>query len=554
MKAKLGGAALLVLQLSAHCWAYHYRTVVLTGEAAQGTTAGITFSGFSNPAINDAGQVAFHAEVTGPGVSHTNPETDSGLWSEGGGMLRKLVRSGDAAPFVSPPSTFSGSGDARINAAGRSAFNVFIRPGGQQAIYSEGTGSLELVAVSGQQAPGMAAGITFDEFSSEPVLNELGQTAFTSVVDDPSTSDVVEGLWTNREGPLTLVARTGDVMPGTSAILESLGLVLLNDAGRIAFQGTTSGLSIFGDQAAWTDAGGTLTEVARKGGQASGFPSGVTYQFLSSLDIDINNAGHLAFSGPISGPGVVAGWASGRDLSAPTVSWFRVATRRRAAPRGRFSQPFRTKRLMAPAVFRSPPCLPAENTTDANDLSVWRELGSSFELVAREGSQAPGSPPGVVFDDFNKSGGPVGPPFANTAGQLAFPAHLKGPGVSSASNLGIWVTDLAGHLVLVAREGDLFDVNDDPLVDDFRTIRTVDIARLSTAGEDGRESALNDLGQLVIALSFTDSTAGVFVFETAVPEPASAMLMAMAFIASFSVARRGIDQRNLNRLVHGERS
>ena len=50
---------------------------------------------FRGPVINDAGQVAFRANLAGSGVDSTN---NQGIWSEGSGSLALVARTGSAAP------------------------------------------------------------------------------------------------------------------------------------------------------------------------------------------------------------------------------------------------------------------------------------------------------------------------------------------------------------------------------------------------------------------------------------------------------------------------
>ncbi|MEO0586928.1 MAG: PEP-CTERM sorting domain-containing protein [Planctomycetota bacterium] len=53
-------------------------------------------------------------------------------------------------------------------------------------------------------------------------------------------------------------------------------------------------------------------------------------------------------------------------------------------------------------------------------------------------------------------------------------------------------------------------MNDDPLIDDFRTVDDLDFIGAYGPGE-GRGSGFNDLGQITFAADFTDGTYGVFI-------------------------------------------
>src|SRR5690606_32689513 len=103
----------------------------------------------------------------------------------------------------------------------------------------------------------------------------------------------------------------------------------------------------------------------------------------------------------------------------------------------------------------------------------------------------------------------------------------------------IWVTDLTGALHLVAREGNLFDVNSDPTIEDLRTIRSTELEWYSGGGEDGFGSSFNNSGELAFALEFTDFTAGAFIVSTAIPEPTTIVLIG-SVCAGLVIMRRAI--------------
>src|SRR5262245_13362560 len=84
-----------VLLIACAARAANVRTVALTGQQAPGTPSGANFYGFFVPVINNAGQTAFNAWITGSGVDGTNY---IGIWSEGSGNLALAVREGSQAP------------------------------------------------------------------------------------------------------------------------------------------------------------------------------------------------------------------------------------------------------------------------------------------------------------------------------------------------------------------------------------------------------------------------------------------------------------------------
>lgn len=84
-----------------------------------------------------------------------------------------------------------------------------------------------------------------------------------------------------------------------------------------------------------------------------------------------------------------------------------------------------------------------------DDEGIWLGSPGSVRLLAREGDQAPGTPPGVEFIGLSSAAVRL-----NDAGQVAFAGSLVGPGVNRTNDRGIWLGSLPENLALVAREGD----------------------------------------------------------------------------------------------------
>ena len=60
---------------------------------------------YFSPTLNNAGQTAFFANLTGSGVDATN---DLGIWSEGTGSLALVAREGSHAPGTPSGVNFNG--------------------------------------------------------------------------------------------------------------------------------------------------------------------------------------------------------------------------------------------------------------------------------------------------------------------------------------------------------------------------------------------------------------------------------------------------------------
>jgi hypothetical protein len=408
---------------------------------APGTAAGVNFATFNNPVLNDAGRVAFDATL------NTAGSVNAGIWSEGNSGLNLVARRGSAAPGAG--ANFLNLFPPSLGEAGHTTFRAQLAGPGvttanDDGVWAEKAGVLTLMARAGSQAPGVPAGLNFDHFPQPPIMiNATGQIAFRGFLNGAGvTADNDVGIWSERAGGLTLVAREGGDVPGdASADFTFIGDPVANRLGQTAFVALLFSPAI-NNAAVMSEGGGTLAIAARKGSQAPGAPAGVSFaNFSSPL---LNGEGHAAFTAGLSG-----------------------------------------------------------GVTTSTDSGIWSQRGGALNLVAREGAQAPGAPAGVNFSAFANSA-------LNSASQMAFTATLTGAGVTAANDGGIWVQGLAGDLRLVAREGDQLEVA--PGVS--RTIAELHFAG-GVSTEDGRRIGLNDRGEVAFLATFTDSSSGIFVSDVA---------------------------------------
>jgi hypothetical protein len=371
--------------------------LVLRGSQAAGAPNGVNYNQIFAPVMNAAGQSAFFATLTGSGVDSTNFR---GIWSEGSSNLGLVVRSGSPAPGTPSGVVFGGFSSAPVlNAAGRTTFDAFLTGSGvnstnSDGIWSEGSGTLTLVARSGSHAPSTPNGVDFDNFDA-PVLNAAGKTAFRATLTgtgvDSSNDD---GIWSDVSGSLDLVVRAGSQAPGTSngVVFDGIGLPVINSAGKVAFFALLagSGVDSSNDRGIWTVAAGNFDLVVRSGDAAPGTSNNV--RFASVFSPLLNAAGQTAFISTLTGTGI----------------------------------------------------------NNTNYLGIWSEGSGTLELVARSGSQAPGAPNGVNFESFNAIA-------FNALGQTAFLASITS-GEIFARDHGIWATDVNGTLRLIAQTGHMLEV------------------------------------------------------------------------------------------------
>ena len=257
------------------------RTVALSGQSASDMPSGVNYSSLSSPALNDSGQTAFYATLVGEDVEEAN---NQGIWSEGSGSLAIVIRTGSPAPGTPSGVNFSGLGSPTLNDSGQTAFFAFAD---RQGIWSEGFGSLGLVARGGDPAAGTAGvinPINYGEFGSLS-LNNAGHSAFSarliSISGPLSIPGNDKGSWSDRTGSTALVIRAGDQAPGAPLgvkfgyALTSLGSTdelspVLNNAGQIAFltRLVGTGVTSSNNRGVWSEGSGSLAMVARSGNQA----------------------------------------------------------------------------------------------------------------------------------------------------------------------------------------------------------------------------------------------------------------------------------------------
>lgn len=519
------------------------RTVALSGQSAPGTANGVIFGNFipvrlgdflRGPVVNDVGQAAFRGFLNGTGVTDSNNQA---IWSEGSGTLALVARAGSHAPGTPTGVNYIDFDHDSIvlNDTGQTAFVADLTGSGVQdsnrrGIWSEGSGSLSLVARRGSQAPEAPGGANFENFL-RPVLNNAGQTAFTAFLSGIGVDDINNiGVWSGTSGNLALVAQKGSQAPGMPSGVSFAGfnLPVLNDSGYTAFSASLagSGVDSTNSRSLWSEGSGSLTLLARSGFQAPGAPSGAVFfgsttnpAFSQPL---LNNAGQSAFWARLTGGGVASGttgiWSEGSGSLAL------VAVSGDQAPGVPGGANLNLSVSDESIVLNSAGRTAFYAGYGSSGRGIWSEGSGSISLVARSGQQAPGAPTGVTFSGFSDTSIVL-----NEAGQTAFVASLSG-----GNGGGIWATDRTGVLQLIARTGQLLEVAPGDL-------RTTSNLRFNggTGNSDGRPSGFSNRGQLTFFARFTDGSEGIFVSNlVTIPEPSSLSLIAIGLIATSAQRRR----------------
>ncbi|MBL9118218.1 MAG: hypothetical protein JNJ83_24645 [Verrucomicrobiaceae bacterium] len=146
--------------------------------------------------------------------------------------------------------------------------------------------------------------------------------------------------------------------------------------------------------------------------------------------------------------------------------------------------------------------------SSTNNDGVWYHDGSftigsplaSYSLIAREGSQPPGTTTGTQWKAFTSVALP------NGRKPLFYATLVVGPGgVTTASDTGIWAVDSLGQVKKLIQEGDAFGSS---TVKSFKAL-------LPLTGSPAQTRSFNNNGEVVMQV--TDAAGGTHLLHVAVP-------------------------------------
>ncbi len=136
----------------------------------------------------------------------------------------------------------------------------------------------------------------------------------------------------------------------------------------------------------------------------------------------------------------------------------------------------------------------------SSSTGIWTDVSGSLALVARQGSPAPGAG-GATFASFLALCLPE-------AGGIVFAARLKG--TPKSADVGVWVSDAAGHMELVERES--FHVSTGSGTKQIRKLDFLPLTPLT--GGDSR--GFSEDGTLAMRATYSDKSKGVIVIGRSV--------------------------------------
>jgi len=509
-----------------------FQKIVLTGDLVPSEGPGLSIADFAYPVINNNGDVVFGGVLSGPGTTRDN---NNAIFIGGSGPTRVMIRQGAQAADAQPRTTHRTINHIQIlNNAGTTGFGSFltgnVNPGNDTALYLiNRSGATELVR-EGDALPGEGPGYIVSGLNPYENLayNHTGQSVFVGEFFGGSTGG--SAVYTGTPGNIQVVAREGAQAPGGSPDLRFGAMNFIrnsniNNHGQIAFLSNLTGREADSSNDRgiyyYDTVSDILAEVARKGEQAPYATAGVT--FLNIGSHAISDSGRVLYGALLAGPGVDATNDFAFYLAGPTSVSEIARTGDQALGVGPgivYSE------LNKPVVNASEQAaflamLTGPGVDSSNESVIILTGLSGPSQIVRGGMSVPDAGPGVVFSRLSN-------PALNDSGQVVFTATLAGVGVDSTNDTAIYATDRNGDLVEIVRSGQTIDVNDDPLIDDSRVVASID-SFIPGNLNSGIGSGLNDTGQVVFTVEFTDQSRGTFISNRAtVPEPGVGMFIGLS--------------------------
>ena len=214
------------------------RLVVATGQAAPTGGSFDRFDIASQPIVapvNVRGHVAFYASVI-------RSKTAEGIFLATGQQFIKVAAVGDAVPGGGKLSEFAKHPIPALNDSDKVAFGAAVAGAhATEGVFVASEGSLQVVALSGTDAPGIPTG-TFLEFDS-PAINNRDEVAFVATVR--RGRETLQALYLYSNGKLRKLVAEGDPSP-RGGTFDKFGVPAINNKGVIAFPAVLHHAAVLG--------------------------------------------------------------------------------------------------------------------------------------------------------------------------------------------------------------------------------------------------------------------------------------------------------------------
>ena len=273
------------------------------GNIAPGTSQ--TFGSVSSPAyIRNSPMASYRAFAANVGSS------GHGIWSQGPSGLRRVVGLGDVdvatgRTFTSAQGLYGVGTDGGICLAG-------VLDDFRLGVWIERP-TLVPAFLSGQLVPMGIGHATFSDIDRLAANNNKFIAVVGRATGAGLTAANNQGVWTDRSGVITQIARSGDpapTAPAGGAVFTNITTVLINQQNMVSFASRLAG-GAFNPTTdmciCLEDPAFGLQLVMRTGMPAPGTEEGVVFQGSFAGDPgSLNAAGEMVFTGLLTGTGVTA--------------------------------------------------------------------------------------------------------------------------------------------------------------------------------------------------------------------------------------------------------
>jgi hypothetical protein len=204
------------------------RAVIQSGAAAPGGGRFDRFDVTAQPIVapvNAHGQIAFYATVL-------HAPAREGIFIIDGGRVTKVAAFGDSLPGGGTLSEFGAHPLPSLNTAGHVAFAAQVAGGrATEGVFLAGTEGLRAIALTGDDAPGVPAGVLVG--FEAPALNDNDELAFVARVRRGRDLLDVLYYWNGRR--LQRLVAEHDLLPQIGGTIDHIGDPALNSSGVVAF-------------------------------------------------------------------------------------------------------------------------------------------------------------------------------------------------------------------------------------------------------------------------------------------------------------------------------
>lgn len=479
--------------------------IAKTGDPVPGVPDA-TFRGVYVDTIDASGNIFFAGLMQGPGIDGSN---NNALFYGRPRHFELYLRERDPTPqFGEGVSTWF-YGHCQMAQTGEIAFSAMLRgedvPSSEDGVILAGTPeNLRIVAQEGHTPPDVNDGNVYvGSFLTSVAMGRGGHVAFSAGLGagGGSGSNNGRGLWSGRPDNPRLVARTGDHAPGTEpGVYFSLSYLTpgwsVNRRGAFAFPAPIDGPGVneTNNAGIWAGTHDDLALVMRIGDPAPVPENGAIFVGFPQYAL-INGNDRVLFPEYVRGDGIDA--TNNYGLWAGTAGGAIEPIARAGDPVPMLGADYSISyifpfvqteddRVAMVATLNGP------NTTSENNEAIFFGRPGNWELVFREGDQAPELPNGVVLSFDNH---PLHLVF-NDSGAAGILMGLGGVGVDDSNDeVLVRRSSINAAWQLVAREGELFDGS---------IIKDGGLVFLPTGGGEGGRPMINDRGEMVFWVVFDD--------------------------------------------------